>query len=160
MRSVIHTPFNAVGIRIIGRGIDQIQVLLQLSPHTAYEQRSSRGVRLEIVGDDDSDASATLGAGHGGTHLLTLHIGSAPRSNPAIEPTIAPVQQTKAVDLTVISRCLDQTLPAPSFPRPDARESRVKGHLDLILQVEVSMWQDSQQIGQISRKLIPQVNFH
>src|SRR5512135_1250639 len=72
MRSVIHTPFNAVGIRIIGRGIDQIQVLLQLSPHTAYEQGSSRGVRLEIVGDDDSYASATLGAGHGGTHLRDI----------------------------------------------------------------------------------------
>src|SRR5216684_971548 len=153
-------PFNAVGIRIIGRGRDQVQVLLQLDQHAAHEQGPSRRVRLEIVSDHDGDASATLGAGHGGTHLLTKHLSGASRRHSAIEPAIAPIQQPKAVDLAVISRSLDQTLPAPSFPRPDTRECRVKGKLYLILEVEISMRHERKQFRQINGKLIPQVSFH
>jgi hypothetical protein len=74
--------------------------------------------------------------------LLAEHISSPSWSDPAIEPTITPVEQAKAVGLAIIPRCFDQALPAPSFLRPDARQRRVKSKLDLILQVEVSMWQE------------------
>jgi hypothetical protein len=116
-------PLDAVGIGIIGRPIDQVEVLLQSGQHTTHEQGTCRGVRLEIVRKHDGDTPATLGTSNSSTHLLTKHISGASRCNPAIEPAIAPVYQTKAVDLAVISRCLDQTLPAPSFPRPDTGEA-------------------------------------
>src|SRR5512135_854463 len=41
-------PLNAVGIRIIGRGRDQTQVLLQLGQHTAHEQGPGGRVCLEM----------------------------------------------------------------------------------------------------------------
>jgi hypothetical protein len=34
----------------------------------------------------------------------------------------------------------------------------MKGHLHLILQIEVSPWQQREQLRQISGKLIPQIN--
>ena len=43
-------PLNAIGIGIIRRRVDEIQVLLQLSKHAAHEQGTSGGVRLEIIG--------------------------------------------------------------------------------------------------------------
>src|SRR5712691_2452335 len=100
-------PFNTVGIGIISRRIDQIEVLLELGEQAAYQQGSRRSVRLEIVSNHDSDSSATLGAGNGHPQLFTEHIGGASRSDLAIEPAIAPVHQAKAVDLAIIPRSLD-----------------------------------------------------
>ena len=134
-------PFDAVSIRIIGGGVHQIQMLFEFAEQATYEQRASRRVGLEIIGNDDGHPSTLLGTSHSGTHLLTEHISRASRSNPAIESAITPVHQTKAVDLTIISRSLDQPLPSSTFATPEAREGRVKGHLHLILQIEVSAWQ-------------------
>jgi hypothetical protein len=50
-------PFNAVSVRIIGRRIDQVQMLFQLGEHTAHEQGASRRVGPEIVCNDDGNSS-------------------------------------------------------------------------------------------------------
>jgi hypothetical protein len=92
--------------------------------------------------------------------LLAEHVSCASWSDSAIEPAIAPVQQAKAIDLPIIPRRFDQALPASSFPRPDARQRRVKGKLDLILEVEVSTWQKGKQIWQVGGKLIPQIHLN
>jgi hypothetical protein len=113
---------------------------------------------LEIIDNHDGRPSPLLRTSHGSTHLLTEHIGSASRSDPPIEPTIAPVDQTKAIDLPIIPRRFDQALPTPSFPRPDARQRRVKGHLHLILQIEVSAWHKREQRWQIGGMLTPQIS--
>src|SRR4249920_3334884 len=68
-----------------------------------------------------------VGASHGSTHLLVEHIGSPSRSDPAIEPAIAPVDQPKAKDHAVIPRRFDQALPTSTLARPHARQRRVKG---------------------------------
>jgi hypothetical protein len=68
-----------------------------------------------------------------------------------------PIHQAKAVDLAVVSRSLDEALSASPFATPDAREGRVKGKLDLILEVEVGSWQESQQVRKMGGKLIPQI---
>jgi hypothetical protein len=90
--------------------------------------------------------------------LLAEHIGRASRSDPAIEPAIAPVQQAKAVDLPIIPRRFDQALPTATLARPHARQRRVKGHLHLILEIEVSAWHKREQLCQIGRKLTPQIS--
>ncbi len=151
-------PFDAVGIRVIGGGIHQIQVLLEFAEQAAHEQRASRSVGLEIIGNHHGHPSALLGTSHSNTHLLTKHISGASGSDPAIEPAIAPVDQTKAVDLAIISRSLDQTLPTSTFATPQAREGWVEGHLHLILQIEVSAWQQREQLWHIGGKLIPQIS--
>src|SRR5437660_8130592 len=64
-------PFDAVGIRIIGRRMHQIQLILTLAEQASHEQGSSRSVGLQIVGNHDGHSSTLLGASHGSTHLLT-----------------------------------------------------------------------------------------
>ena len=153
-------PFDAVGIRIIGRRIHQIQLVLTLAEQASHEQGASRSVGLQIVGNHDGHPSTLLGTSHGGTHLLTEHISGASRSNPAIEPAIAPVHQAKAIDLAIVPRRFDQALPPSPFAAPDTRERRVKGHLHLILQIQVSVWQKREQIRQVGGKLIPQISLN
>ncbi len=43
-------------------------------------------------------------------HLLAKDISSSSRGNSAVEPSIAPVHQPKAIDLPIITRSFDQTL--------------------------------------------------
>ncbi len=62
--------------------------------------------------------------------------------------------------MPIISRCFDQALPASSFPRPDARQRRMKGYLHLILQIEVSTRQEDKQVFQVGGKLIPQISLN
>ena len=151
-------PFNAVRIRIIGRRIDEIELLLQLGEHTAHQQRTGCSVRLEIIGNHQSDLPATGGASHGRTHLFTEHIGGASRSNSAIEPAIAPVEQAKPIDFPVVSRGLDQALPASPFEAPDPRKRRVKSELHLILQIQVGLRQEGKQGSKIGGKLSLQIS--
>src|SRR6266700_493713 len=151
-------PFNAVGVRIIGRRIHQAQMLLQFAEHAAHEQGTSRCVGLEIVSNHDGHSSSLLGTSHGSTHLLAEHLSGASWSDPAIEPAITPVHQAKAVDLAILPRCFNQALPSSTLVRPHARQRRVKGHLHLILQIEVSTWHKREQLRQVGGKLIPQIS--
>ena len=113
---------------------------------------------LEIVGNHDGHPSPLLRTSHGSTHLLAEHIGRAPRSDSAIEPAIAPVEQAKAIDPPIISRRFDQALPTSTLATPHARQCRVKGNLHLILQIEVRAWQKREQIRQVGGKLTPQIS--
>src|SRR5207248_2492759 len=88
----------------------------------------------------------------------TSHLGSASRSDSAIEPAIAPVDQAKAINPPIISRRFDQALPTTTEASPEACEGRVKGHLHLILQIEVSAWQKREQRWQVGGKLTPQIS--
>jgi hypothetical protein len=92
--------------------------------------------------------------------LLAEHVSCASWSDPAIEPALTPVHQTKAIDLAIIPRRFDQALSASSFARPDARQRRVKGKLDLILEIEVSAWHEGKHVFQVGGKLIPQISLN
>jgi len=113
---------------------------------------------LEIVGNHDGNPSPFLGTSHSSTHLLAEHISRASRSDPAIEPTITPVDQAKAVDPAIIPRCFDQALPTPTLATLHARQCWVKGHLHLILQIQVSLRQECEQGWQVGGKLTPQIS--
>ncbi len=115
---------------------------------------------LEIVRNHDGNSSSLFGTRYSATYLLAKDIGGASRSNAAIEPAITPVQQAKAVDFPIIPRCFDQALPTSSFSRPDAREGRVKSHLHLVLQIEISTRQQREHVFQVGGKLIPQVRLN
>src|SRR6266699_546007 len=114
---------------------------LKLGEHAAHEQGASRGVGLEIVGDHDGHLSPLLRASHGGTHLLAEHLGCASGSDPTIEPAITPVHQAKAIPLAIVPRRFDQALPTTPLATPYPRQGRVKSHLHLILEIQVSAWQ-------------------
>ena len=153
-------PFNAVGIRIIGRCINQAEMLFQFGKHATHQQGASRCVGFEIVRNDDGNLPSLLGTGHRASHLLAEDVSSASCGNAAIEPAITPVYQAKAVHFPIIPRCFNQALPTPSFSRPNAREGGVKGHLHLVLQIEIGTRQQGEQAFQVGGKLIPQVRLH
>src|ERR1017187_5902703 len=54
-------PFNAVGIRVIGGRIHQVQMVFAFAEQATHEQGASRSVSLEIVGNDDGNTSPLLG---------------------------------------------------------------------------------------------------
>jgi hypothetical protein len=132
---------------------------LQFREHGAHKQGASRGVGLEIISNHNGYAFPLPGASYGSTHLLTEHISGASRSDSAIEPAIAPVHQTKAIDPAIIPRRFDQALPTSPLATPDAREGRMEGHLHLILQIQVCLRQECQQRFKIDGKLTPQISF-
>jgi len=115
-------------------------------------------VSLEIVSNHNGHPSTLFGPSGGRPHLLAEHIGGASGSEPASEPAITPVDQTKAIDLAIIPRRLDQALPTSTLATPDARQHRVKGHLHLILQIQVCVWKKGEQGSQVGWQLTPQIS--
>ena len=112
----------------------------------------------EIVSNHDGNPSTLLGTSHSGTYLFAEHISGASGSDPAIEPTITPVHQAKAVDLAIIPRRFDVALPTSTLATPQPCQRRVKGHLHLILQIEVRAWYKGEQMRQVGGKLTPQIS--
>src|SRR5712691_7348422 len=91
--------------------------------------------------------------------LSVMRMARRPRSfERAIKPSVAPIDQPKAVHFAVVAWGLDQTLPTPPLETPDACERRMKGELHLILQVEVGVWQSPEELWHIGRKLTPQIS--
>ena len=73
--------------------------------------------------------------------------------DPAIKPPIAPVHQSKAIDLAVIARCFHQSLPTTPFQAPNSRKGGVKGKLHLILQIEIGSREQRQEVRHIERRV-------
>ncbi len=67
-------PFNAVGVRIIGGRVHQVQMLFQFGEHAAHQQGAGRRVGLEIVGNHNGNSSPLLGTSHGRTHLFAEYL--------------------------------------------------------------------------------------
>jgi len=61
--------------------------------------------------------------------------------------------------MPVVAWGFHQALSTPPLAAPDPREGRVKGKLDLILQVEIGSWKERQQLRQVGGKLTPQISF-
>src|SRR5947209_465544 len=152
-------PLNAMRIRVIGRRVDQRQLIAEVGQHAAHEQGPVSGVGLEIVSNDNRYTSPRFRTSYRRTHLVAKDISRSSCGNPAIKPPVAPVYQPKTVDLAVVSRSFDETLAAPTFEAPDPRERGVKGKLHLILQVKIGSREQRQQLGQISGKQTPQISF-
>jgi hypothetical protein len=119
-------PLNAIGIRVIGRRVDQMELIGEFGQHAAHEQGALRRMGLEIVCNDNRHAPTLLRPRHRSTQLLTKDISGPPCRNPPIKPAVSPVYQPKAIDLAVIARRFDQPLPAPSLQAPDSGERGVK----------------------------------
>jgi hypothetical protein len=128
-----------VGVRIIGRSINQVQMLFQFGEpgsRTSREPAEVGVLRLEVF--TMATRPRCLERVTALRTCAASHISGASGSNPAIEPAITPVQQAKPIHLPIISRRFDQALPATPFSRPEPRQGRMKSHLHLILQIQES----------------------
>jgi hypothetical protein len=62
-------PLDAVGIWVIGRRVDQRQLVGEFSQHPPHEQGALSCVGPEIVRNADGHMSARLRTGHSRAHL-------------------------------------------------------------------------------------------
>jgi len=153
-------PLNAIRIRVIGRRVDQRQLIGEFGQHAAHEQGPLSRMGLEIVGNDHRHTSTRSRTSHCRTHLLAKDISCASCRNPAIKPAIAPVHQPKAVHLPVIAWSFDEPLATPTLEAPEPSEGWMKGKLHLILQIEIGSCQPGQQFGHVGGKLTPQISLN
>ena len=62
--------------------------------------------------------------------------------------------------MPIIPRRFDQALPTSTLATPHARQRWMKGHLHLILQIQVRTWQKREQRWQINGQLTPQISLN
>jgi len=103
-------PLDAVSIRVIGRRVDQRQLVREFGQHPTHEEGAKGRVSLEVVRNDDRHTSERLRTGHSRPHLITKDISRPSRSNPAIKSLIPVGRGTQAPELFL-------SLP---WPPPDA----------------------------------------
>ena len=142
-------PLDPVGVRVVGGGVDQDQLLAQLFQQPTQQPRPLGGVDAQVVQDHHGDPAAGLGAGHGAAQLGAQRCGAAAVGHGPVQVAVAPVDQPEAVLLGVGAWCLDPSLACSAGTGPDAGQGRVQGELDLVLQVQVGAAQQPQQAGQI-----------
>ncbi len=153
-------PCDAIGLGIIGGRVHQPQLPLRLGEQGAHQERPTRGVRAQIVGDDDGHPAALPRTRPGGPQLGTEESGRALGADPSVKPAVAPIDQAEAIGFAVVARGLDPALAAPPFGRPQARERGMPGDLHLILYVEIGAGEEGHQLRNIGGQLIPQISVH
>ncbi len=123
----------------------------------AHQAGALGRMRPGVVQQHDRRPTARRGARHEFVELQTQRLGVAARAEAEAEPAVPPVHRAEAQALLVVARRPDQTLPPSSLGTPDARERRVQGHLDLVLQVEIGSGEQAQEVGHVGRQFRQQI---
>src|SRR5262245_23919292 len=63
----------------------------------------------------------------------------------------------KAIDFVMGSGGLDPALAAAAFATPSPGQDRMKRQLDLVLEINIGLWPESQQLGNLGRHFIEQI---
>ncbi len=64
-------PLNTVGLQSVGWRIHEAEVALRFGQRLPHQERAARGVRAQIIGDDDGHPSALTGANYSRAELFT-----------------------------------------------------------------------------------------
>src|ERR671932_216816 len=137
-------PLDPIGVRIVGRRVNQPQMVRQLGQHLAHQLRARWRMGAQVLDEHERQASSGTRPGNGGPPLGTKDIRCASGGQAAIKPALTPIAEAEAIALVVGTGGLDQPLPAPTFPAPNPREGRMKRKLNLILEIEIGAWQERQ----------------
>jgi hypothetical protein len=89
------------------------------------------------------------GACHRAAQLGDQRGGAAAVGQREVQVPVAPVDQPKAAPFEVLAGRLHQPLAGPAGTRPHPGQRRVQRDLDLVLQIQVRMREESQQARQI-----------
>jgi hypothetical protein len=144
-------PLDAVGVGVVGGGVDQANLVGVLGQERAQHERSGGGVDAQVVVQDDRRAPPRARAREERGQLVDQRLRPAAGGGQAVEEAVAPVQRAEAGHLGVLARGLDQPLAAPAPGRPHPGQRRVQGGLDLVLQVQVGPGERGQQARQVGR---------
>src|SRR4029450_2919593 len=77
-----------------------------------------------------------------------------------LKPTVAPVDEPEAIELVVRARRLDEALATATLAAPDPRQGGMEGELDLILEIDISLRQEAQQLGNVGRPFLQEIGVH
>jgi hypothetical protein len=152
-------PLYSIGVRGIGRGVDQVQLALQLGQHLPHQPRAGLSVSTQVIRDYHRHPAAGLRARSCRPPLLATGRRRSAWGQAAVDPAVDPVHNAQAVDRGIGPRSDHQPLAPSPFAAPNSCQRRVEGELHLILEVDISLWQYLKQRGQIRRELVEQVRF-
>ena len=133
-------PLDAIGFRVIGRRLDEHQLatlLLQQLP----QQQGALGVWMPRL-SMSTIAMRPRSCERATARRNCAHNGASPTARHAlpIQPTITPVEQTKAVLLLAVARRFDQPLPTTAPAAPHASQRRMQRDLDFVLQIDTGAY--------------------
>jgi hypothetical protein len=140
---------DAITVRIVGRRVDQDQVLAALLDQSPQQPRAAHRVDAQVVEQDDRHSVPGAGALDGPTELGTQGLRCALLGQRPVDPALPPVHQPETPALLVLAGCLHQPLTPPSCPAPHPSQGGMEGDLHLILEGEIGPRQESQQCGQV-----------
>jgi hypothetical protein len=106
-------PLDAVGLRIVGGGVDEPELALGLGQQRAHQAR--RAACAQVVRDDEGHPSALTRAGQRGAELLTEEVGGAlaaggsdSAGGPAIIPDVVAMVSPLRVRLKSVTAIQDR----------------------------------------------------
>ena len=123
----------------------------------AHQLRARGRMGAQVVDDHKRHAPTGARPGDSGPHLSAKDIRRATWGQAAVKPALTPIDEAEAIDLVVGARGLDQPLPATAFPAPDPCKSGMKRKLDLILEIEIGVWQEGPQFFHIWRYFLQEI---
>jgi hypothetical protein len=150
-------PFDPISVGVIGRRVDQPQVVEQLSQHLAHQLRPSGGMGPQIIGNHKRYAPPSTRPGHGRPYLGAKDIRCAAGGQATVKPARTPIDEPKAIHLVVGARGLDPALSVSAFATPHPGEGGMEGKLDLVLEIDIRPREQAQQFGKIWGHFLEQV---
>jgi hypothetical protein len=135
-------PCDPMGVGIVGRRGNDPQGVLPLLQPLAHQLRARGRMGAQVVDDHQRHAPAGARPGDSGPPLGAQDSRRATWGQAAVKPALTPSDEAEAIDLVVGARGLDQLLPATALPAPDPRKRGLKRQLDLILELEIGVWQE------------------
>ena len=97
-------PFDPIGVGVIGRRVDQPQVVAQLGQHLAHQLRPSGGMGPQIIGNHKRYAPSSARPGHGRLYLGAKDIRCAAGGQATVKPARIPIDEPKAIHRVVGAR--------------------------------------------------------
>lgn len=139
-------PLGGVRVRVVGRGVDQANLVGVCVEPGSEPLGATTGVDPEVVPQDESDAAAFLGALDQVVQLEADRGAVAMPTDAVREPTGAPVGRPKPDQLAILPGRAHPPLAPASLARPGAGKGRMQVQIDLILDVEIGVRQQAQKI--------------
>ena len=151
-------PLDPVGVGIVGWGVNEAQMALQLGQHLAHQLRARGRMGAQVVGNHERLPSLRARTLDRRPHLSTKDRRRAPGGDAPVKPAVAPVDEPEAIDLIVSARGFHQALSPSAFATPHPGQGRVERELDLILEIDIGVRQEVDQLVNIRRHCSEQVS--
>ena len=113
----------------------------------------------QVVYNHDGQTSLGARTGNRRPHLGTKDLRRAAGGEAPVKPPVAPVDEPKAIDFVIGPWSFHQALSSAAFATPHAGQRRMEGELDLVLEIDIGVWEEGQELFHIGRHVSEQIGF-